>query len=279
MAHNPIILPNGQQVVLVDREQLRLRGVKKMSMPSFFAGFVAQPTPPPTFDWTKGRQLKFPIYGNDQYGDCYYCAPAHLVQSWTGMAGTEAQFDRNAIVQRYLRISGGDNGLDDGTILPEFKSGIVGPSGPHKIEDYVQVDPNDDAASAFAAWAFGGLLWTCSLLNTWLNTQPGSVWTNNGRPNRNAGHAMHVSGKTDASRYQVETWGFDPPVQVTTAGVKAADSEFLACFSLEMFSAKGFAPCGLHYLDLVPLWQSIGGHALPPSPFPTPAPELLNYIP
>lgn len=278
MANTIVTLPNGQQIVLVDREQMRLVGKKQMTYNPLIRGFVRQPTPPATFDWSRNRTIQFPMLGNDQYGDCYYCAMCHGVQSWSGMAGRPVSFDASAVIRRYLKISGGDNGLDDRTIIPEWKHGIIGPSGPHKILDEVQVDVRDDIAVALAAWAFGGLIWTASLLSTWLSARPGMTWTNDGEPDPYAGHAMWISGKTSVG-LQVETWGFDSPVTVTAAGVRAADSEFLACFSMEMFDAKGFAPCGLHYLDLVPLWQSMGGSSLPPSPFPEPASELLTYIP
>ena len=39
-----------------------------------------------------------------------------------------------------------------------------------------------------------------------------------------------------------------------------------------MFNASGIAPCGLDYPTLAQLWTTLGGSALPPSPFPTPGP-------
>lgn len=273
-------LPDGEQIVLVDREQLRFSGKKQMSYSPMIEGFVSQPTPPAAFDWSKGRSIKFPILGNNRYGDCYYAAACHGSQCFNGMAGRMIEFDVNAVTKRYLQLSRGDNGLSDSDVMPEWKGGIVGPGGPHKIIDDIQVAVDDDQAISLAMWAFGGLIWTCSLLTRWLpgNTHAGDLWTNNA-PKSRGGHAMWLSGKPGDSKWQVETWAFDPPVTVTSAGMRAADSELLVCFSMEMFDANGFAPCGLHYLDLVPLWRSIGGHALPDSPFPAPAEGTLTYIP
>lgn len=271
------VLPNGQQICLVDRDQLLFAGKRQMRYSAAFPGFVAQPTPPATFDWSKGRTIKFPILGNDRYGDCFYAAVAHGSQCFNGMNGRAVTYDLAALESRYLKLSGGDNGLDDGTIMPEWKTGIVGPNGPHKIVGDIQVDPSDDQAIALAMWAFSGLIWTAQLLNGWLRTQPGDTWTNNS-PMGRGGHAMWLTGR-NATGWQVETWGMDPPITVTSAGMRAARPELLACFSMEMFSDAGFAPCGLHYLDLAPLWKSIGGGDLPASPFPAPAPEVLTYIP
>ncbi len=273
-------LPDGTPIVLVDREQMRFENKKQMTYNASIEGFVSQPTPPPTFDWSKGRSIKFPILGNDHYGDCFYAAACHGAQSWNGMAGRPLAFDAKVVGNRYLVIAHGDNGLSDNQIIPEFKSGIVGPKGPHKILDDVQVDVTDDTAIALAIWAFGGAFWTCSLLPNWMpsRTRAGATWTNDGRPTGN-GHALWMTGRTGPGLWQIETWAFDPPITLTSAGMRAARSEILVCFSMDMFDAAGFAPCGLHYLDLVPLWKSIGGIDLPASPFPAPDPEVLTYIP
>lgn len=274
-------LPTGIDIHLVDREQLRFVGKKQLSYSEEIQGFVSQPAPPPSFDYSKGETIKYPILGNDQRGDCYYAAICHATQCFNGMAGRPLDFSAAAVIHRYDQLSPGDNGLDDPQVIPEFKKGIVGPNGPHKIIDDVQVDPNDDAAVAQAMWLCSGLLWTCSLLPNWMpsRTHAGSQWTNDGRPNRQAGHAMYLTGKDAQGRYDVRTWGLSPCVKLTPAGLKAADSELLACASLEQFDADGFHPCGLHYLDVAQAWKALGFHNIPDNPFPVPSPEVLTYVP
>lgn len=274
-------LPDGTPIHLVEREQLRFHGKKQLQYNPEIEGFVSQPTPPPVFDWSRGESIKFPILGNDRYGDCYYAAVAHAAQCFNGLVGRPVTFDVNALTKRYLVLSRGDNGLGDDQIIPEFKTGIVGPNGPHKIIDDVQVDPNDDAAVAQAMWLCSGLLWTCSLLPNWMpsRTHAGSKWTNDGRPNPRAGHALFLTGVNNQGNYDVRTWGLSPCVTLTPAGLKAGDSELLACASLEQFDANGFHPCGLHYLDVAPAWKSLGFKNIPVSPFPAPNPEVLTYVP
>lgn len=267
-----ITLANGQKVTLVPREQLRLKGpVKTLVIPKHLPGLMAAiPSAPATFDGSKGRSIKYPILGNDQEGDCYLADALHCVQTWTGNNGPAAQFDVRAVLALYEQMSGGDNGLNDSDVFPPWISkGFFG----HKILDYMTIVPTDDNAIRLGLWLFCGGSWTCSLLSGWLNaTAPGTVWDETmGRPNPNAGHAMHLSGY-DPTYYFDETWAIDPCIRLTPGGLKAADPEVTVQFSLEMFNAAGYAPNGLHYTVLAPLWTTLGGKALPPSPFPAPTP-------
>ena len=79
--------------------------------------------------------------------------------------------------------------------------------------------------------------WTCSLLRDWLpeNTRPGAKWDATGVGDPDDGHALLVPGKNADGTYTVETWGFKPPVSGTPAGLRAADSEFVSCSSLDRF--------------------------------------------
>jgi len=263
---NPVIGP----IKLVDREQLRFKSHGRSCMvPRYLAGIMSSiPSPPATFDFSKGESLKFPILGNDQYGDCYYAAAAHAAQTWTGNVGSEVSFDKNALCNRYLQISGGDNGLDDSTIFPEFKSGIVGPNGPHKILDELTVDPNDQQSMDLALWAFCGMIWTMALGRTWHSkAAPGMTWDASNKGPSIGGHATWLTGK-NAVGYDVRTWGISPPIKLTRAGLLAADSELVVCFSMEMFNSAGIAPCGANYDQLATLWVQMGGKPLPPNPFP-----------
>ena len=123
------------------------------------------------------------------------------------MIGTATAFDKNALVKRYLQISCGDNGLSDEDVFPEWLRGIVGPDGPHKILDWATVDPADQASVDLTAYECVGLIYTCSLLNTWMNNvKPDAVWDKGGTPDRYAGHAMWINGKNPDGTYKCQTW-------------------------------------------------------------------------
>jgi hypothetical protein len=126
-------------------------------------------------------------------------------------------------------------------------------------------------------WKFYGASFTCALLGGkrrggWYDiAAPNVVWDAGMAPDPNSGHAMHWSGYTP-DYYLDETWGIDPAVRVTQAGVNAADSEITFQFSLEMFDpATGLAPDGESYEQKATWWVACGGNRLPVSPFP-PAP-------
>lgn len=262
----------GHPVVLVPRELMRRPASARRMM--FVGTGAGDPLPaaPAIVDWSKGNSLSFPIDGNDKYGDCYYAAMCHAVQAMTGCVGAEAVFDVNAVINRYLKVSGGDNGLSDGQVYPEWKAGIVGPNGPHKILDDLTISPTDDVGIRLAMYLFGPVLFTAALPDAWIaNPKPGDTWTA-GRPDQNNGHAMALTGVNAAGNYQDQTWGFNPPIQLTPAGLKSADPEIITVFSLDWFNAQGYAPNGYHYTQLAAWWQALGGKALPPSPFPAPTP-------
>jgi hypothetical protein len=275
-ATKTINVPGVGPVVLVNREQLRFKGHtrKFAAPPGVNLVSAAAPTPPSAFDWTKGGTLKFPILGNNRYGDCYYAAVAHASQTYTGNSGTECQFNENALISRYLALAGGDRGLYDELIMPEWKKGIVGPNGPRKILDEMIVPLTHPADQQLAAWAFGGLIWTCNLESGWVdNVKPGMVWdAHQGRGV--GGHAMFITGKNGKGNWDVQTWGLGPPyVQVTPRGILDSESEFIVAFSLDQFRPDGTSAfTGKRYEEMAALWEQMGGQPLPPSPFP-PAPH------
>jgi hypothetical protein len=274
-------LPGGtryQQIVLVNREQMRRpTTARRFVLPSIHAlAGEPIPTPPPTVDWSKNNTIAYPILGNDQYGDCYYAAVCHGSQTYSANGlGSEDSFDASAVVNRYLQIAGGDNGLADQDIMPEWKSGIVGPNGPHKILDQMTVPTTDASAILTAIYLYGGLVYTAALLDSWQGAiSPGMIWDANGTADPNAGHAMFITGKNDNGLYQVQSWALNPPVQLTAAGLAASDPELIVAFSLEWFNKAGVAPNGYSYDQLSAWWTMLGGKPLPPSPFaPAPAPS------
>lgn len=276
-----IKLADGSKFKLVDREQLRIKSpnTRTLTIPKLKALVKAIPTPPALVDWTKGNTVDYPILGNDQYGDCYYVSMAHHHQTFGGAIGKPVVFDRNTLVKRYLKVSGGDNGLSDYDIFGqnrngEWYSGIIGPNGPYKILDHMVIDHTDAEAIKLGMWAFGGVGYTCSLLNSWENNiKPGAVWDSTGVIDRWAGHAMLLNGYDDKSNFKCQTWALNPPISLTYLGMKASDPELYIVFSLSWFDPEtGKAPNGLHYVDAASLWVTLGGHTLPPNPFPGPAP-------
>ena len=235
-------------------------------------GVVARTLPPVKLpvDWTKGNALQFPYYGNDQYGDCMYAAAAHGVGGFTGNVGTELIFDTKALIAAYRKLSGGDNGLDEDMIVAEWKKGLVN-DPKSRIFDSVDIDPNNAALMQAAVYLFGGVQFMLSVPNRWINNfKTGAVWDAPATPNPMAGHGIWFIGVQPNGNYQLLTWGTYG--FITPAGVKVCDPSAFAVASLQWFNAQGYAPNGLHYTELAPLWNQLGGKPWPASPFPSPGP-------
>ncbi len=202
----------------------------------------------------------------------------------TGNVGTEDIFDTATVLRYYQRLSGGDNGLSADQMMGEWKVGLCG--GPHKIVDEMAIVPTDHAAMALGQHLFGGSWFTLGIPDAWLrNPQPGGTWDAGAgvQANPSNGHAVHLNG-WDGSGYKLQTWGFNPPVRITDAGVAICDPEAGVVFSMDWFDGNGRAPNGFTYDQLAAFWVQLGGHALPPSPFtpppgPTPTPPPVPPAP
>lgn len=269
-------LPDGEKMRLVNREKMRLpKEAKKFSL----AGSAAQEAlknvkpAPASFDFTKtkgGASIKFPVYGNNRYGDCFYVAPVHLTQSQVSVrTGVQLEFSEAAIIKRYLQLSPRDNGLSNDDILPEWRAGIVGPNGPYKLIDYATIDPKDTASIKTAMYYLGGMVTTHSLRTTWMsNIRNGMIWTNDGRIDPDAGHAVAEHAVNAAGNFITSTWGY--LVELTPAGLANSDAEVLICVTKDWFDAKGYTPNGDHYIDIAKVWEAGTGRKLPVGLFPDP---------
>lgn len=278
-----VVLGNDKKVRLVDRDAMRIKtpGTRTLKIPLHLPAVAATlPQPPPAWDWSRARATKYPILGNDQYGDCYAVALVHCIQTMMALNGTAYNPTRAEVVKWYLSMSPQDNGLSDSDVFPAWKRGVVPPLGKHVILDYMVIDPTDANGINLGGWCFGGTIYTADLLRAWLNNpRPGDTW-DSGSGLSGGGHAMHLSARNADGTWADETWGFDPPIRLTQKGLQASDPEIVVYFSLDWFDPKtGFAPNGLHYVELAQAWVTLGGHTLPPNPFPGPTPPPKPPVP
>ena len=265
---NRIWLPHARRFGhFMDRNAMR-NGHPTSNRLGLFAATMPTVTLP--VDWTKANTLSFPYDGNDQYGDCMYAAACHGDNTFTGNVGTESVFDEATLIKDYLALSGGDNGLDEGMILGEWRKGLA--STPAAcIFDSVDVDPNNANLMQAAIYLFGGVQFQLSVPMRWIsNFATGCDWDAPAIPDPMAGHGICFNGVDATGRYKLQTWG--TWAWITTAGVADCDPSAFAVATLRWFNAQGYAPNGLHYTQLAPLWVQLGGNPWPTSPFPAPAP-------
>src|SRR5579875_309178 len=123
---------------------------------------------------------EYPMYDNDQYGDCGPAAAAHMIQGWTYATGRDVTPPVDAVLAFYSAISGFDPATganDNGVVLLDLlrvwaNQGLAG----DKVLAFVEVDVDDQDVYDWAACAFGGLLLGYQLPTA---CQDGRHWTFN----------------------------------------------------------------------------------------------------
>lgn len=85
----------------------------------------------------------WPMYMNDQIGDCTFAAAGHMIQAWTAYASSEVTVANSDILHGYEVVGGyvpGNPSTDNGCVMQDVchywaTNGIAG----HKISAYAQV--------------------------------------------------------------------------------------------------------------------------------------------
>lgn len=153
-----------------------------------------------------GVTMEWPMYANDQYGDCTIAAKWHMVQAWShGYKTTSAR-----VVAEYLRLTGGpDEGLVMLDVLNDWRK-----ANDHRITAYAQVRIDEEHISD-ATYLFGGVYLGVALpdyLNQrmsrghWEWSLPTANDTGSQTPGSWGGHAVNIVGYSTRG-VQIVTWG------------------------------------------------------------------------
>lgn len=162
----------------------------------------------------------WPMYLNDQLGDCVAAAAGHCVEQWTEYAGDFYEPTDDEILKFYESqgYQPGDPSTDNGmAMLPALnywrKTGL----GSHKIDAYVAIDPSNHTEVEDAIYLFGNIFIGLQLP---LSAQTGNVWQvpptglfGDGSPGSWGGHCVPVVGYrgvvegAHAEGLMVVTWG------------------------------------------------------------------------
>lgn len=168
------------------------------------ARYTALPARPR--DVLYGKTMKWPMYANDQYGDCTIAAKWHMIEAWShGFKTTSAK-----VVAEYLRLTGGpDNGLVILDVLNDWRH-----ANDHSITAYAQVSINEQHICD-AVYLFGGVMLGVSLPQYLQNRLSRNEWEwslphDNDQGSHIAGtwggHAVNIVGYSTRS-VQIITWG------------------------------------------------------------------------
>ena len=136
------------------------------------------PAPPLTADWFTGRGAPWPLYRNDELGDCTCAAAGHAICNWREDAAKPNDPTDDQIILAYSTVSDynpvtgdGDNGAEEIDVLKLWRQppGIAG----EQIGAFAAVDPGNVAHVAQTIAWFGCAYLGMELPNT---AQGQEVW-------------------------------------------------------------------------------------------------------
>jgi hypothetical protein len=236
--------------------------------------YLTAAAPPSSVDW-HSEVPGWPMYLNDQIGDCTEAMVGHIVEaaSTYGRDATVMVGDQD-VLTAYERVSGynpADPSTDQGAVLQDVygdwrKVGVGG----HRNLVFAQVNHRnlDEVRQSVAHFGAAGLgiVVTQSMMDDF---DAGEPWARS-TGQQLGGHAVPIVGY-DAKYVYVVTWG---RVQAMTwACLVAVTDEAWAAVLPEWLNAAGHDPEGLDLYGLGEAFHELTGQANPfPAPSPTPVP-------
>jgi hypothetical protein len=200
-----------QQVAAMKLGKLPVRTDVRTLRLARYVDTATLPAPPPAFDET-AHVGDWPMYANDQVGDCTCAAAGHMIEAWTAAAtGTAVEIGEQDVLAAFDRVKvvdpqTGEEGAVELDVLKFWrKAGIGG----HRIGAFAGIPVHDHRLVRTGSYLFGGVYLGVALPRT---AQRQEVWdwtgslSGDAAPGSWGGHAVDVVGYDDASLTFV-TWG------------------------------------------------------------------------
>jgi hypothetical protein len=238
------------------------------------------PVPPASVNWFD-KVIVWPMYGNDQWGDCVEAEIGHHEEVLTSYgSGTAMMVTDDDVIKAYSAITGfnpNDPNSDQGTVIQDAmnywrKTGIAG----RKITAFAQVDVNDETEMKTALALFGplsgGMNFPASAMDQFNSGRPWDIVKNDG--GLEGGHCVCIVGY-DSSWVYCITWG--AVQKMTWAFFRKYFDELWAPISTEWANEKtGLTPEGVDLSVIGDQFSQLTGQNNPfpaPEPQPQPTPE------
>ena len=212
----------------------------------------ALPTTPASVDWCS-KVSNWPMYYNDQLGDCTCAAVGHQLQGWTQYASAQVAVPDESILKLYESQGyvPGDQSTDQGAVIQDVlqemtNTGIPDATGNvHKYELFAQLNIKNMKQVYQALYMFGsvylGINVPGSAEDQFNNHQP---WTNVGDTNILGGHAIVVQAKDSKNNLNIITWGTTQEMEQSFWN--AYVEEAWVVLTPDWFSSTGTTPDGLN---------------------------------
>jgi len=233
----------------------------------------ALPPTPPVVDYVS-KVGEWPMYANDEIGDCTTAAAGHMIEAWTAYGqGRTVQVTEADVIAAYSAVSGydpRDPSTDQGAVMQDVldywrRTGIGG----HRILAFAELDVTDLEQVRAALYLFGhvyvGVDFPQSAMDQF---DAGRPWDVVRRSPILGGHAVDLGYAADGRNYACVTWG--AVQELTPRWWSAYVEEAWVVASPEWVSATGGTPPGLDVAALGAAFEALTGE---PSPFPAPVPD------
>jgi len=217
-----------------------------------FSDYVttALPTPPDSVTYYQ-KVPSWPMYYNDQYGDCTCAAAGHMIQNWTANAATEISPPDQSVLTFYEHFVGTppppDEGCDMLSVLRYWrKTGL----DQHKVTAFTSLTLKNHTQAKNAIDLFGGIYIGVALPNFTVSGQdivsipwvvPSGGPVGDAAPNEKNGHCIPAVGY-DEDQLWIVTWGV-----LKSMGWDFYDAyadESYAVLSADFIGASGESPEG-----------------------------------
>jgi hypothetical protein len=261
----------------------------RLHLSRFLTGQPTYPPAPSLVDYLS-RVTDWPMYGNDQWGDCVWAMIGHIIEAATFYAtGTAVQVTTEALLKGYSDVTGfdpnagpsGANPTDQGTVIQDAlnywrKVGIRLPDGRlHKILAFAQVDHGSDTECDAALNLFGhlavGIEFPASAMEQF---DAGKPWDVVRGAHNEGGHAINQGLGRSAGNDEVVTWARRQ--QMTPRFAARYVEEKWVVILPEWVEANGSSPGGFDAAALNSAFTSMTGDPAPfpvqPQPGPPPVP-------
>lgn len=229
------------------------------------------PAPPATVDWVTAV-TDWPMYLNDELGDCTCACVGHMVEVFTRYgAGTTVEVTDDDVLKLY-ELQGyrpDDPSTDQGAVIQDVlgdwrKTGIAG----HKVVAFASVDVSNPAEVKQALNLFGsvdiGFNVPASAMDQFNAGKPWDVVTHDG--GIEGGHCVPVQLVQDSSpAYKVVTWG--AVQEMTQAFWDKYVEEAWVVITEDFLNGQGVDPQGF---DLYQLGEDLAALTGEPNPIPAP---------
>jgi|HubBroStandDraft_6_1064221.scaffolds.fasta_scaffold368480_2 hypothetical protein len=288
----------GITVVFHHRDTMRARHThSKAELPGAERAVPATILP---IDCTGNATVSVPIDLNQSLGDCMEAMACHVDNIWTffrGLVGyVQSFFALPAIQSQYEAASGGDNGLDEPTLLTKCWAPGLASQTQATYDDSLDVDLTNPTLVQYCIDQFFHVCMMWSVPDAFLqNFVGGGVWAVAATPDPANGHGTPlsdiaapgtiVSGTDIGGFYRLFTWG--SWVWVSPAFIASVDPAGWVTFSRRQFNAQGYDAHGRHVTTQAAAWVALGGNAeiaakvaaMFPAPSPAPAPPAPSPPP